>query len=151
MQNALLQTGLAIGNNITGPVIKKIEGLGILSDLVLGPVFEELVFRGGIQQPLVLGLETSLLLGGVNPSFAQITAQSISVALTAYLFAASHELFHRQSIASPGGSGRFIRAAVRGVIVENGTIYEAIGMHAINNLIFQVYARMNVIRALLEE
>ena len=36
------------------------------------------------------------------------------------------------------GSQRFIRSTIRGAVADNATIYEAIGMHAFNNILAHV-------------
>lgn len=152
IQKALMHTGDAIGKKITGPAINQMECAGVLTNIVLGPLFEEMVFRCGIQQSIIAGLDTALQLGGIQHPVAFTAARGISISLTAYLFVTSHDhLYGQKTLETLGGSRRFVRALIRGVVVENGTIYEAVGMHIIHNLIAHIYDRIILVRTILEE
>jgi membrane protease YdiL (CAAX protease family) len=80
---------------------------------ICAPIFEELVYRVGIQQALQYTLDSLMTTAGVPDSVASTVSKVASVHLTAYLFALSHGPVQTQE-----GALRYLRAIVRGSAFE---------------------------------
>ncbi|NGX37609.1 MAG: hypothetical protein K1000chlam2_00766 [Chlamydiae bacterium] len=91
---------------------------------LIAPIIEELVSHYGIQNALIF----SLVSVGIPPTIAK----TIGIVAAASIFTKMHP---DEPLEGSKGSQRFIRSIIRGSIADNATIYEAIGMHAFNNVL----------------